>query len=365
MFGILGCGGEASTALVPDAGTLDSDSGASDAAGMLADGELKPLPRGVFESTAGVRSPDHDVVGARTPDPATGVMVKVAWDLCETECLLDTIEAQLDAAHARGLTASLVVLDGASAPASLRARCEAFDFDFRGAPRQMCLPWDPAYLEAKVDLLEALGARLDVHPALAYVYFTAACSTNGAEGHCRVDEAAYAAAGYSQSRLIQAYRTIMAAQQAAFLRTPIAFEVHAIFGGAQPWAALWEDVKDSGRVGVAAWWCAERLSLLGSETVPVWPLVQEAAARSFSVCQTVGNFSSQPYRFSEDSLGLDYGTEADWTPEDAHRAFEQTMDWALGHAGHGGQGPIAPFTVLEPWTQDVGNPAFIQRLREW
>ena len=103
----------------------------------------------------------------------------------------------------------------------------------------------------------------------------------------------------------------------------------------------------------------------GDEITPVWGLVQEAATSAFSVCQTGGSFSSQPYRFSDPAQGFDYGTETDWDAADVNQAFEQTMDWAQGRASHGGQGPILPFSVLEPWSQDVVNPAFVDRLRTW
>ena len=48
--------------------------------------------------------------------------------------------------------------------------------------------------------------------------------------------------------------------------------------------------------------------------MPVWPLIQKAAAESFAVCQAVSNFSEQPYRFTDLQLPvpLDYGIETDW-----------------------------------------------------
>ena len=325
--------------------------------------ELRPLPRGVFESTAFLRSPSDSVVGTRTAGVRDGVMLKVPWGFCETSCLIDLARRELDAAAARGLSIALAIGDGKDIPAEVKARCQTFAFTFRDSPETTCVPWDPAYLQAKLELVRALGAALDPHPALAYVYFTGAASTNGMEGHWRVDQAAYAAAGYTPQRLLGAYTTILDAYRAAFPRSPLAFEVHAIFDSAEPWRSLWDHVKDSGRVGVAAWWCAERLSVSGRDTTPIWPIVQDASQRTFSVCQTVSSFSSSPQDFSSAALGLDYGTEADHDATDSLRAFTDTLDWAEGKASHTSAPVARRFSVLEPWSQDASAPAFDARLR--
>lgn len=325
----------------------------------FASAEPKPLPRGVFASIGGLRSPADDPVRGVSLGPAVdGVILGVPWDLCGDDqgCLLDAVRRALDSAQARGLQVALAVSDGGSVPPAVAAACQGIDFTFRGTPRRMCLAWDGAYLAAKTTMVRDLGAALDGHPALAYVYFTGACSTNGNEGHCRIDEGAYTRAGYTPERLAGAYLTVMAAYREAFPLTPLAFEVHALFGSAFVWERLWEDVRGSGRVGVAAWWCSERLSVRGHDTVQVWPLVQEAAKASFSVCQPVASFSQSPAQFSDATLGLDYGG----APE---RAFTETMDWAEGRAVHTGLGsPIHRFSVLEPWWSDANAPGFQARL---
>ncbi len=322
----------------------------------------KPLPGGVYES-AGFGEP---VLNAVDNAALKGVLVRFPWDECGDDqgCLLDEIEDQLDKAQDEGLQVALMVFDGDHAPAGVKSRCLTFNFIFQGStPASMCLPWDSNYLADKQTLVAALGQRFDAHPALAYVYFTAACSTNGGEGHCRIDEAAFTNAGYTPQKMADAYSDIMGMYRDAFPTTPIAFEVHAIFDSAEPWQTLWDEVKDSGRVGVAAWWCAEKLSVRGGETVPVWSIVQDAAQRSFSVCQTVGNLTNQPYRFSDTVLGLDYGIEGAWTSADALDAFNDTIDWAQGYEVHAGQSVmITPFTVMEVWSADMNNNAFEARL---
>ncbi len=320
---------------------------------------LKPLPHGVFVSIGGVRAPADDPVRTVTVGSAAdGVILGAPWNLCgdDQDCLLGSVRRALDSAAARGLLLALAVSDGGTVPPGVAASCQTFAFTFRGTAQRMCLPWDASYLAAKTQLVRALGAAFDGHPALAYVYFTGACSTNGNEGHCHVDEAAYTQAGYTPERLAGAYLTVMAAYREAFPRTPLAFEVHALFGSALVWERLWTEIRPSGRVGVAAWWCAERLSVRGQDTVPVWPLVQDAADASFAVCQTVGSFTQDPASFSERTLGLDYAG-------DPTRAFTETLDWAEGKAVHAGQSaPIGRFSVLEPWWPDANTAAFQERL---
>jgi len=295
-----------------------------------------------------------------------GFGLSVPWDLCgdDEACLFDAIGRALDGASSRGLVVALAVGDGDHAPPGLKARCTLFPFIFRDEPATMCLAWDAVYVAEKVAFLQRLGAAFDAHPGLGYLYFTGACSSNGVEGHCRVNEAAYTRAGYTPEKLTAAYREMLQAQRAAFPTTPLAFEVHALFGAASPWTELWQEFGASGRVGVAAWWCAERMSVVGGETTPVFPLVQEAAAKSFAVCQTVASLSREPWRFSDPSLGLDYGSaDGGAGPDDVQRAFTDTLDWLEGVEVHAGQpGVIVPFSVLEAWSADSDEPTFQGRL---
>ena len=325
----------------------------------------KALPAGLFKQVGGLQPGQNPLGSLNTVSPGqTGISIFVPWDLCGNDeaCLLDAIGVLLDGASAKNLKVALAISDGSSTPPAVKARCQLFSFTFRSTPRTMCVAWDAEYLLAKKAFVKAFGARFDAHRALAYVYFTGACSTNGNEGHCRVDQQAYTAAGYTASRLANAYIGIMDAYLEALPTTPIAFEVHAIFGSAALWTTVWNHVRPTKRVGIAAWWCAERLSVNGSETTPVWPLVQEAAAETFSICQTVGSMSMEPWRFSDSTLGLDYGTEQRMGPTDVTRAFDETMDWAEGKAVHARQArPIVRFRVLEPWSGDMTNPAFSAR----
>ncbi len=332
-------------------------------------GAPKPFPQGVYDSAGGIRLPGDDIV-ARSPriSGQDGILVRAGWNLCgdDMDCLLDTIELNLDSAAQLGLKVALAIGDGDHAPAATKSRCVLFDFLFRGEPASMCLPWDAAYLADKQVLIAALGERFDDHPALAHIYFTAACSSNGYEGHCRIDEVAYQAAGYTPALFNAAYSDILMSYLAAFARTPVTIELHAIFERVDMWETLWQIGQGSGRVGLAAWWCAERHSVRGFDTLPVWPLIQEAAAATYTVCQTVGNFSLQPYRFTDLqlTLPLDYGSESDWNALDVEKAFVESADWISGVAVHAGQSTLPlPFAAIEVWTEDLRNPSFQERLR--
>jgi len=323
--------------------------------------QCKPIPQGVFES-AGLNDPVGNVANSAA---VKGVLVRLSWKACGDDlvCLYDMVQEQLDKALSTNLKVGLMIMDGDEAPDFVKTRCQTFDFLKRGEPASMCLAWDTNYIADKTSLIAQLGLRFDSHPALAYIYFTGACSTNGAEGHCRIDENAYAEAGYTQAKLIDAYKSIMSRYRTSFPTTPVIFEAHTIFDSAEPWQSLWDQESSSGRVGVAAWWCSERLSINGNETAPIWSIVQSAAQSSFAICQTVGNFTKQPYRFSDQSLGLDYGLESDWNTTDSQNAFEQTLDWVQGFNVHAGQpSVIQNFSVIEAWSDDLKNPDFQDRL---
>lgn len=327
---------------------------------------VKPFPSGIYESAAAMRNPETDIVANTPRSPGqVGVLVKVNWNLCgeDLECLFDTIQLNLDSAASLGLQVGLGVTDGDNLPQSIKDACTIFEFEFRGEPASMCLPWDQQYIAAKVALITQLAQRFDQHPALSYVYFTGACSTNGLEGHCRIDQQAFTKVGYTQEVLSASYLSIMNAYVEHFTVTPIVFEAHAIFDQPNLWEAVWAEVASTGKVGVAAWWCAERLSLNGRETATIWPLIQAIATETFAICQTVASFSSEPYRFSDSTLNLDYGEQTDWHENDTQAAFQETFDWLQGVTVHAGQAePIVAFTTVEMWSQDLKNEAFTSRL---
>jgi hypothetical protein len=337
-------------------------------AGSAGLNQVKPFPQGLYESGGPIQQAYDDAVSrAALIEGQDGILVRVAWNLCgnDMNCLVDTIRINLDAATNLNLKVALAVSDGHHIPDAVKNDCELFAFTFRDEPQTMCEVWDEDYLAHKNTLIQTLAQQFDDHPALAYVYFTAACATNGFEGHCRVDLNDYQTAGYTDQVFDAAYVAIMTQYLNEFVNTPVVFEAHAIFDRITMWESIWGLEHSSQKLGIALWWCAERLSLRGNDTVPVWALAQEIAAQTFSVCQTVGQFTEQPYRFTDLMLGpaFDYGTQLDWDQNDVSNAFQDTINWLSGREHHGQQASdIMPFAVLEAWTADLQNPTFAEPL---
>lgn len=344
----------------------------------------KPFPSGVYES-GGPLQLNRDFFANYQPVAGQdGVLIRVDWNLCgtsaQTDCLLDKIEETLNGASNRNLKVALAVSDGNRIPDDVKSGCARLvPFTFEGKSASLCQPWDAHYLAAKLTLIQALGQRFDQHPALAHVYFTGSCTTNGFEGHCRVDESQFYAAAqpwqpaHTLQEFVDAYLDILDAYRDAFTATPITLELHSIFDQTDVWEALWSSAQGSGQVGIATWWCSERLSLEGQDTVPAWALVQEAAQTTYTICQTLGSFTGQAYRFSSsDGTPFLYGavSESAWNAlpaaaktQASQQAFTETLDWAAGLATHGGQAaPIIPYHAAEIWWEDMHSTAFQPRL---
>src|SRR3990167_2679596 len=329
----------------------------------------KPFPSGVYESGGPLQLNQDFFANYQPVAGQEGVLIRVDWNLCgtsaQTECLLDKIEETLNGAAARNLKVALAVSDGNRIPEEVKSSCARLvPFTFKANPASVCQPWDSQNHAAKQALVQALGQRFDQHPALAHVYFTGSCTTNGFEGHCRVDESQFYAAAqpwqpaHTLQEFVDAYLAILDAYRYAFTVTPITLELHSIFEQTEVWEALWNSAQGSGQVGIATWWCAERLSLEGQDTVPVWPLVQEAAQTTYTICQTLGSFTGQAYRFSSaDGTPFLYGavSEGAWNAlpasaktQASQPAFTETQDWAAGLAAHGGQASaIIPYRSEE------------------
>ena len=163
----------------------------------------KAFPSGVYESGGPLQLNQDFFANYQAINGQEGVLIRVDWNLCGTsaqmDCLLDKIEQTLNGAQARNLKVALAVSDGDRIPSDVKSSCERLiPFTFQGSAATLCQPWDPHYLEYKLALIQALGQRFDKHAALAHVYFTGSCTTNGFEGHCRIDESQFYAAAPGQ-----------------------------------------------------------------------------------------------------------------------------------------------------------------------
>ena len=119
---------------------------------------------------------------------------------------------------------------------------------------------------------------------------------------------------------------------------------------------------------MAAWWCAERLAenSRSTETYPMWSLIQDAAATTFTVCQPVASISATPFEFSDALLGLDYGIEDMLDTYNSALAFTDLMDWIEGKSvpsNNPNQTAILRFSVMEAWANDSTDNSYTERLK--
>lgn len=309
----------------------------------------KSPPRGLFHSAGPTRSGAPAALESPVSQSAlvNGTLVRVAWsELHPAPGQFDfsLLEREFQQADALDSLISLGVLDGISAPIWLLDACVDFEFMFRDELKRACLPWDPVYLQHKQALLTALGDRFDAEPRLRQLYFTYAAMTNGIEMHWHVDEAAFAAAGYTPTVLAQVYADIFDMHVQAFPTTPISIEVHEAFDSPALAQAAYAhcSARLAEHCGMAIWWCAQRMTRPPDGESSVWPIAQQAALSSFLTCQTIGNFSTQPDRFDEG---------AGWTPIEALR---NEMSFMYGSG----------VTHWELWSVDVVNSEFAQDLTD-
>ena len=92
------------------------------------------------------------------------------------------------------------------------------------------------------------------------------------------------------------------------------------------------------------------------------PLLEEVTTDGASIgCQTVGNFTEQPCRFSDPAVD-DYGTAegigrnltcTPAGPDDAERACVDTLNWFTGTSSRSATSVQLQGTWLEGWTADV------------
>ncbi|HAU91245.1 MAG TPA: hypothetical protein DCW59_02700 [Alteromonas sp.] len=273
----------------------------------------------------------------------TGSLVRVSWKAINpSEGVFDftPLENELAAAAELDASISLAILDSKEMPQYVMDQCETFDYTFRGEAATTCLPWDSYYQQFKAELVSRLGAQFDSHPNLRGVYMSYAAMSNGIEMHWRVDENEFTAAGYTPDRLEQSYNDVMDMYAEAFATTPILMEIHTVFDESHLAENAFNHCYDTlgSRCGVAIWWCASRMATDPRQAeYPVYHVAQQATELSFAVCQTIGNFSTQPDRFDSGQ---------GWTPEETLR---NEMDFFIGEG----------FKNFEIWSADLKDESLM------
>jgi len=303
-------------------------------------GEFKDHPQGIFNSagTININNPGAFVSEHINGLPhVSGTLVRLSWseiNPAPAEYDFSVIERELQEAEALGDRVNLAVIDSKEMPQWVLDECTTFDYSFRGNPAVTCLPWDSAYLDYKEALVSQLGAQFDSHASLAGIYVTYAAMTNGVEMHWRVDEQRFAEAGYTFSRLSDAFNGVIDMYMTYFPTTPIIIEAHTVFDSAALAQTAYDYCFDTigERCGVAIWWCASRMATNPRESeYPVFSVAQQAANNAFAICQTIASFTDEPERFEP---GI--STE---------QAFRNEMAFFVD----------AGFKNFEFWTSDIQN----------
>jgi hypothetical protein len=318
---------------------------------QLADGGFDPQsrvltpkapPSGIYDSGRIIFRDEEAPVVTSYEGFDSGTLIRVEWSFINPSrgvYNFDAIERELELAVQHDSSIHLAVLDSKSMPQYVKDKCQTFDYEFEGNLEQTCVPWNPQYQRYKRELINALGAKFDNHSKLAGVYFTYAAMSNGIEMHFRVDEDQFTTAGYSEDRLLESYNDVMDMYADAFKLTSVIMEVHEVFGEPDLAESAFEHCYDilGTRCGIAIWWCASRIATNSRESeFSVYPIAKQALELSFAVCQTIGNFTSQAWRFGQ---GL--------SSEEALRA---EMNFFIGEG----------FNTIEFWTKDLNNDALVE-----
>ncbi|MCP9768920.1 hypothetical protein EGI22_13455 [Lacihabitans sp. LS3-19] len=215
-------------------------------------------PKGIFSSAGSTSN-----VVLSHPE-VRGVLIRSFWKDIETsEGSFDfsSIDKQIDAIKAKGKKYSLSILAGGiGSPDWLISQKKApfFDYNFRGLPYKLPLIWDNSVQEYLGKLADKLGEKYNNDASLLLVYIPQ-MTANGVEGHLNgFNQSAFAAAGYTETKWIDASLKNAKKFANAFSKKALAIEVHELFYSSIPASAiitdLWNDKSLNHRVGAAMWW---------------------------------------------------------------------------------------------------------------
>lgn len=304
----------------------------------------KAIPEGIYHSASAIKTDTAQPVIDETNDLAhvDGSLVKVTWELLHTAPNtfdFSLIEREIDLANQYDTQFTLVITDSHTMPQFVKDACETFDYysPKKEEPLTTCLPWDLEYLKYKAELVTELGRRFDLAPQLRAVYITYSAMGNGAEMHFNLSDEEYQnfiEAGYTEDRLVESYNAVTDMYADAFISTPLIMEIHTVFDS--DYLALnafihCYDRKDK-YCGVGIWWCSQKNAENAESNV--FYIAEVAGWASFSVCQTVNNFTSG------------YGAFEYPTPIEAALG---TINYFKGYG----------VTTFEIWTKDLENPELI------
>lgn len=215
-------------------------------------------PKGIFSSAGSTSATVLNHAETR------GVLIRAFWkdiEAVEGSFNFTAIDNQVNAVKAKGKKYSLGILAGGiGSPGWLITQKNApyFDYTFRGLPYKLPLVWDNTVLTSLAKLAAKLAEKYNNDTSLLLVYIPQ-MTANGIEGHLNgFSQSAFAAAGYTEAKWIDASLQNAKAFATAFSGKALAFEVHNLFNSAAPAesiiTSLWNDNTLNHRVGAAMWW---------------------------------------------------------------------------------------------------------------
>ncbi len=239
-------------------------------------------------------------------DHVDGVLVRLEWRTVEPSPGVydwSLLDEQITRAQQYGIQVSLAIVNGGSAPVWLEwLGVEMFSFLFFGESRQMPIPWDNTYQNRWSQFVGELGARYADEDTISLVYATNS-SLNGFEmqlPRSPIDQANWAAVGYSDELYAQSWNNAIDAFVDAFPNHPVSHEVHPVLGSDTVAQEVYQYALDThgGTVGVlAAWWTVHN-------ALDVYPamfeILQDASYQSHSEIQVASSYTSNPERFSSE-----------------------------------------------------------------
>ena len=215
-------------------------------------------PKGVFSSSGSTATAVLNHAETR------GVLIRAFWkDIEATEGSFNfsTIDNQVNAVKAKGKKYSLSILAGGiGSPDWLITQKGApyFNYTFRGAPYKLPLIWDNTVQTYLGKLADKLAEKYNGDTSLMLVYIPQ-MTANGVEGHLNgFTQSSFAAAGYTETKWIDASLQNAKKFATAFSSKALAFEVHELFSSTVPAStiisSLWNDNTLNHRAGAAMWW---------------------------------------------------------------------------------------------------------------
>lgn len=220
--------------------------------------EIVVKPKGVFSSAGATSTLVLDHAETR------GILIRAFWkDIEQTEGNFNftSIDNQINSIKAKGKKYSLGILAGGiGSPDWLITQKNApyFDYTFHGTSYKLPLIWDNVALTYLDKLADKLAEKYNTDTSLLLVYIPQ-MTANGIEGHLNgIDNTAFTAAGYTETKWVDASIQNVKRFAMDFSKKALAFEVHNLFNSSTPASSiintLWNDSTLNHRVGAAMWW---------------------------------------------------------------------------------------------------------------